>query len=170
MKDDQEKKIALRKRLPLAVGLFVLFFVGNVIWGSKFATTIWIAEGAALTILLGIIATMVGFVVLRALFLLAGELSLLIFLAQSYCNVPGHSPASDAALKSLTTLGLLYIGISFIRFLYKALKEDYGTVPNQKSQKEKIAFVIICLMFMAMFLWEIFLVMKPIVLDLCVFK
>lgn len=165
-------KILIKKedRIPYLISLAItlVFFAGVHFLGNYFFEVMWIIIAILLAILISIISIYAGFAVLKSLFLVAAELSLLIYLAQSYCSVSGHTTSSDAALKSLVSLGLLYIAISFFRSLYGIAKTHYKKVEKERWHKEKIMTVSLYLIFAGMFTWEIFLIMKPIILGLCV--
>ena len=150
-----------------AVGITAVSFLGIHFFGNQFVGVMWAILGVLLVILLGIIAMWAGILVVRSLFVVAGELSLLIFLAQSYCNVPGRSTPGNEALKSLLIVGLLYIGFLFLNSLLKALKETYNKMERDESTKEKIFVITVFLLFSALFVWEVYLVIGPIIRNLC---
>jgi len=168
----KERLVQFKKRLPTiaAVITVIVLLLGSVFFGSNFLEVTWIIDGTLLAVLILILALTAGFVVLKSLFLVAAELSLLIFLAQSYCSAPQRSAASNSALKSLLAVGFLYIVFSFAHSLYKALKENYQMVKREKLSIEKISSVFFYPMFIGLFVWEIYLVMQPIILALCINK
>lgn len=175
---EQLKKLSKRIKLerkdikPFIISLIIVifFFLASHYFSNYFVSAIWIVNVILLAGLLFVIMTIAGFAVLKSLFLVAAELSLLIFLAQSYCAVPGHSIASNEALKSLLVFGILYIVVSFFHSLYKALKKNYKYVKNERWSNEKIVTVSLYLIFTVMFIWNIYLVIYPIIIDLCVYK
>ncbi len=166
-------KLLLRKEniLPAAFSLVItgLFFLGYRYFGSHFLAALGITEGVVLIALLAIIMFMAGFVVLRALFFVAAEISLLIFLAQSYCGVP-HTTSGNQALKSLLFLGFAYILVAFFRKFHEIIKQKYPVIAKERWSKEKLIFVTLFLIFSILLLWQIYLVVNPIVMDLCVYK
>lgn len=157
---------------PLIAGVVIstALLMGYHFLGSHLTIALWIVTAILLAVLLLIIIAVAGFIVLKALVLVATELSLLIFLAQSYCDVPNRSASSGEALKSLLAVGLVYVVISFIFSLHKVLKEDFKGIKDEKWSKDKIAIVVLALVFAGLFIWEIYLVVRPIVQNLCVFK
>lgn len=161
-----------RKTLALSVSLLItlVFLVGTHYLGSYFTSTIWIFNAALLGFLLSVIMLIAGFAVLKALFFVAAELSLLIYLAQSYCEIPSRLPASDDALKSLLVVGILYIAVSFFRSLYETIKNNYKKLENEKWAWEKILTVSLYLFFTFLFIWQVYRVMDPILSNLCVYK
>ncbi len=111
-----------------------------------------------------------GFFILNALFLVAAELSLLIFLAQAYCAVPQRTAQADLALKTLVVAGLIYIAAKFIYEFRNKAQDKLKAIQKEKWSKEKVFFVVCFAVFTVWFIWQICLVMSPIVSDLCVFR
>ena len=158
-------------RFVLALTIPAIFFVGYAAIGIYFFEAIWIINGILLGVVLLIVAVIAGFAVVRSLFLVAGELSLLIFLSQSYCEVTVRAPASDAALKNLLVLGLLYIGITFVRSLYEISKKNYRKVRGRERwPATQVATIALSVILTGLFLWQIYLVVGPIIANLCVYR
>jgi hypothetical protein len=158
-------------RFILALAIPAVFFLGYAVLGASLFEAVWILNGVFLGVILVIVAVIAGFAVVRSLFLVAGELSLLIFLSQSYCAVPARVAASDVALKNLLMLGLLYIFITFIQSLYKITKENYRRVKDrQRWPATQIITIALFLILTGLFLREIYLVVWPIISNLCVYK
>jgi hypothetical protein len=137
----------------------------------------WIIVGALLTVSIALIAILAGFVVVKSLFLIAAELSLLIFVAQSYCAAPARSPLSDDALRSLILLGLIYIIVAFIQSLYAAISERFEKIGKSTRVSRvpgwnirKIIITTLFFIFSILFLVEIYLVIQPIIAGLCVYR
>src|SRR5689334_11222581 len=90
---------SLRQRLPfVAIGLSVIYGAVLVLGGTTLYGAAWIVFGFMLTVLMAIMAVMAGMAVIQSLFVVAAELSLLIFLTQAYCAAPGRLPQNNAAL------------------------------------------------------------------------
>lgn len=161
-----------KKTLALAASLLIalIFVFGTHYLGSYFTSAMWIINTITLGLLLSFFMIIAGFAVLKSLFFVAAELSLLIFLAQSYCAVPNRLAAGNDALKSLLVIGILYIAVSFFRSLYAAIKDNYKKVENEKWSWEKIFTVSLYLFFTFLFVWQVYRVMEPIVFNLCVYK
>src|SRR5271167_4867171 len=107
-----------------ALIVFVVAYLSSV----SLLGAAWIVVGALLTISIALIAILAGFVVVKSLFLIAAELSLLIYLAQSYCEAPVRTALGDDALRSLILLGLIYIGVAFVQGLYAAIGERFNKI------------------------------------------
>lgn len=157
---------------PLFVSIAgaLFFFLGFYFLGNYFTEIMWIVVLALLGILLSIIMWIAGFAVLKSLATVGAELSLLIFLAQSYCGVPNRLTQNDAALKSLIIFSIIFIIFAFGRSLYTTLKDDYKTIRKERWSKEKIGVVTLFLIFTGLLIWEIYLVVSPIIYNLCIYK
>ncbi len=156
--------------LVISIIIIFLFFLGFHFLGNYFTGTIWIINTIILGFLILIIMIMAGFAVLKSLFLVAAELTLIIFLAQSYCDVPTRFTPGDKALKSLLVIGVLYIIISFCRSLYEVIKNNYRKVKKDRWSIGEIIIITIYSIFAIMFIWQIYQVVSPIILNLCVYR
>lgn len=156
--------------LITSVAIASVFFLGNYFLGKQFLDIMWIFVAVMLSVILLMLLILAGFAVLKSLFLVSAEISLLIFLSQSYCNVPNRSIDGDKALKSLLVVGLIYITLNFCRSLYEALRKNYKAVENERWSKDKVIAVALFLIFAGLFLWQVFLVISPIIMNLCVYK
>ena len=148
----------------------ILLFFCLYYFSKYFVNTLLIINVILLIVIFSVILIMAGYAVIKSLFVVSAELSLLIFLSQSYCAAPGHSIASDEALRSLLVVGVLYIVVSFLYSLYNALKKNYKYVKNERWSKEKIFTVFLYLFCLVIFIWYIYLVMNPIFLALCIYR
>jgi hypothetical protein len=116
--------------------------------------------------------TIAGATVFKTFFLLGAEVSLLIFLAQSYCHTEyiARTPESDQALGALIVASGLYIlylvGVS----LFKALIEYYKRIEQDKWTFEKIFTIVSFLVFVWYFLSLIADVVTPILADICIYR
>jgi ABC-type multidrug transport system permease subunit len=111
-----------------------------------------------------------GFIVLKSLFNVAADLSLLLLLSQSYCNISNRPPSSDTALQGILFIGLLYVIVEFIGSLRKALKEYFKNTEYKEKKNDKIIITLIFILFAVWILYAISLVIIPIVNDSCVYK
>ena len=162
---------SLRRRLPaVAIVLSVGYAVILVLGGSSLYGAAWVVLGFLLVILMGIVAFTAGMAVVQALFVVAAELSLLIFLTQAYCVAPVRGPQNDAALASLFTVGILYIGFIFLKSLWDALTARYHKLADNPSAPRRVTSIVMFLLFTGIFIWDLYLVMGPIMAGLCVYK
>ncbi len=161
----------LKKSLPfIAIGISILYLIVLFVTNATLIGSLWILLGILFAILMGVIAVIAGMAVIKALFVVAAELSLLIFLAQSYCSVSVHSIENNEALKNLFTVGILYIGFIFLQSLWSILKEHYQRVHGQGWRYERSFTTAAYVVFVCLFLWQLYLVVSPIVINLCVYK
>lgn len=158
------------KPFLVSATIAALFLIGYYYLGNHFGIVMMYITLILLVLMVALIGLVAEFMVLKSLFFVAAELSLLIFLAQSYCDVQGRTIPGDQALKNLLVFGLVYIGFTFCRSLYKALHEHYKVMKDDPWSKEKIGTITLFLIFTGMFIWQIYLIMNPIVLDLCVYR
>ncbi len=110
------------------------------------------------------------FSVMKSLFEVAAGLSLVIFLSQTYCALPIKDISGITALKSLVTIGILYIIFNFFNILYKELKKYQSKLEGKNEKKEEVVISTMFLVFVCLFIWEIYLVVNPIIMNLCVYK
>lgn len=168
----QKNTIKKENIIPLifSIAIAFLFFLGYSLLGDRFNNSIWIITGIMLAVFIYLIMFIASFAVMKALFFVAAELSLLIFLAQSYCDVKSRPAGSDEALQSLLIIGLVYIIYSFFRTLFDISKKNYQPVKNEKWSSQKIVSVALFLFFAGVFVWQIYLVVNPVIANLCVYK
>jgi len=152
----------------VSVTIVSLFFSIYQLLGDRFEMVMNIMTTVLLGLLLLVIIVVASFDVLGSLFLVAAELTLLIFLAQSYCNITDRPPSGDEALKILLSIGILYIGLKFARSLHNAIKTSYRKIENKCWSLEKIMTVSLYLIFVVLFISQIYYVVGPILNSLCV--
>ncbi len=153
-----------------AVSLTIVFFLDSTYFNNRALYVLAILALLALATVVSIIAIQAGFTILKSLFLLSAELSLLFLLAQSYCDATSVASAGDNALRTLVGLGIAYISYRFYVELKEALKKKLESLPQKGWPKEKVIVVLIFLFYAFVFIYGIYQVVSPIVLDLCVFK
>jgi len=167
------EKLSKRKdivSLIIFIGIALVFLISYYFWGNHVVEAMGITAGIVWVVLILLIMLIAGFTVLKSLFLFAGELSLTIFLGQSYCSAQWRSSVSDEALRDLLVVAFLYIIVSFGRSLWGALKEYYKRVKKERWSIAKIFAILLFLIFIVWFLREIYLVVSPIILNLCVYN
>jgi len=162
------------KRKIAALILFAVFafipFVDSSFFHGQLLSILWIFDLVMIAFLLSVILVLAAFAIMESLVEVAAGLSLLIFLAQSYCAVPSHTIAGDNALKGLLGVGLVYVSYYFLRSLYKSLSENLKKIEDKKWSWEKILFVVLFLIFTTLLAWDIYQIVQPIISNLCVYK
>ena len=106
-----------------------------------------------------------GVVVFKSLFLIGAELSLIIFIADSYCKISQRTQLSDNALKNIFIFGIMYIAIIFIKSIFNEVK-----ILEKKYNDRPWIVTLLFLLCMALFLMQLCLVIYPIMINLCVYK
>jgi hypothetical protein len=123
-----------------------------------------------LTIIFTIVWYFAAHAVLKSLFGVSAGLSLVIYLAQSYCAVPAAMRTADNALKSLVVFGMIFIGIEFCTSLYKEGMARSNQFMEVNDHKWPWLILILFAIFTGIFVWQVVQVIVPIVNDLCVYK
>jgi hypothetical protein len=113
--------------------------------------------------------TLAGHAVMKSLFLVGASLSLIIFLAQSYCEAPNLTQSGNDALKTLLAFGFLYITFDFLRSLYKEIIARSKTLQHANDGKRPWLFLIPFALFVGIFIWQIVQVLMPILQNLCIY-
>ena len=114
--------------------------------------------------------SMAGIVVFRALFFIGASFTLMIFLAQTYCDVPAASRTADAALQSLFGFGVLYIGFLFFNSLRKELSQSLSHLGDVYDGKKPWLIVTLFGLFVGLFVWQLYQVIHPVILNLCIYN
>jgi hypothetical protein len=107
--------------------------------------------------------------VMKSLFWVGASLSLMIYLAESYCSLPSNARTGNDALKTLIAIGLIYITVDFFRTLYKEFTTRSKTLKEIDGQTPWF-LVVPFAVFTGLLVWQIYQVMDPIVLNLCIYK
>lgn len=153
-----------------AISIALFFVFDTTYFHNRLVTTLWIFLAFVASILVAWLFLKAGFTVLRALFLLSAEISLLIFLAQSYCDVRLVTSPGDDALRGLLTLGIIYVSYEFFKHLKKALVDRLHSFPEKRWSWEKMLAVSLFLLFTVSFVWAVVQVVDPIVSNLCIYR
>lgn len=121
---------------------------------------------------------MAGIAIFRSLLVSSAILSIVIFLAQSYCNLPTNLHSADDALKSIFGFGMIYSVSVFMIALYKEMmgdekkeKKSHLTIFKEINEG-KISWIILCLyvLSMAIFISQIYQVMRVLINNMCIYK
>ncbi|MCE9541841.1 hypothetical protein K8R03_04795 [Candidatus Kaiserbacteria bacterium] len=163
----------LQKGENLIPMLLAIAITGIALFDSNYLhnellTVMFVLASLLFIVLLSVIFAYAGYIVLKSLFLLSAELSLLIFLAQEYCNTGVHT--GDDALRSLVALSILYILYVFFKSLWTALVKEKDNIPDKQWTKEGIIIIGFFLISVISLLWMIYQVASPIILGLCVYR
>ncbi len=167
---DFNKDTALR--FFVFVSIMGLVFVAVTFFGQSFSN---LGKNFALAMLAILVLgtwIMAGHAVVKSLFFVGASLSLVIYLAQTYCEVSAASRtvAGDQALKTLIIFSLVYIGFDFFCSLLKEIKDRSNTLKEINNGKKPWLILILLGLFAGFFVAEIYLVLSPIVGQLCVYR
>jgi amino acid permease len=153
----------------------LLVFTGIFVLGQFFPTVPLVMFSLVFSILLFLLWFFAGKVVFDSLMETAGTagviVSVIIFLSTSYCNLPEDIQTADDSLKFLFSFGLLYAGFLF----YGAFRKNFDTMFDELKKgpsKEKTPWWILALfvLLIILFLWQFYLVVNPIIHNLCIYK
>lgn len=149
----------------------ILIFVDKTYLGNYLLNILLGVNVVMLTIFAVIVLALVGVAIMEALFYISAGLSLIIFLSQSYCDALPHTSSGDSSLKFLIMTGFIYLVFQFFKIFYKGVLkyfEDFKKIKKEYFWKTIlfVFFIIIALTFLS----SLFQVIKPIILDLCVYK
>lgn len=154
----------------LVLSIAAVVFVGMTFFQDSFQKIGYSALLIELFVLVTVAWALAGHAVMKSLFLVGASLSLIIFLAQSYCDVPHLTQSSSDALKTLIAFGFIYICVSFLRALYKEVAERTKTLKQIGNGKNLWIFLIPFALFVGLFVWQIVQVLMPILQNLCIYK
>ena len=164
------------------IGITIAVFVVGVTFNIKITTvalTIIFILFSFLTLFTWLMA---GLAVFRALFVVGAGLSLVIFIGQSFCDVPVKFHTADSSLMNIIGFGLLYVGGLFIVSLYKELYGDKEAKSDSRQKgmiklfkdmnggKNPWLILVLYALFLGLFLWQLYQVINPIIDNLCVYS
>jgi hypothetical protein len=146
--------------------LFSYLFFSHYLLGTlqTLAIILW-------SFMLLVIMFFAGFMVTKSFIKIGAGISLIIFLAQSYCKVP-HISSTDDALKTLIIIGFFTITYDFLFSLYESSLKLLEII-NKNDKRwpiEKLIIIGLFILFALLFVCIIYQVIKPIILDLCIYK
>ncbi len=154
------------------VGIAIITFIG-----TGFSTAI---APAIFTIIFSVLCLfiwfMAGSAVFRSLIVAGVSLSIIIFLAQTYCSLPQELHTADDSLRGLFGFGMIYSSFLFLHSLYHELKGDQQRKGSIKIMEEiyegKLPWLVIVLfaIFIGLFLFQLMQVVTPIIGSLCIYQ
>ena len=174
-------KLNLKKEKVVPFTVF-LVIVTVVFFVAKFFNLNLLSLGPVvfaivLSILCLIAWFMAGIAVFRSLVVASVSMSVIIFLAQTYCALPNTTQTGIDALKGLFGFGMIYSAIIFIDSLYKELMGDKnkGSKGSLKyleeiyDGKKPLMILIPYAIFIGLFIWQLYDVLVPIIHNLCIY-
>lgn len=179
-------RIRTDKRFAL---LFTVYLVTAI--GASFAFVYWEEQIRIFALAFSVIGLLVltiftwslaALAVFRALMVVGAGLSLILFIAQSYCALDVAERLANDSLRSLIGISILFIGVILVVRLRRELfgdpegKREFDKVGVLKSMRDandgKDSFIILILYasFMGLILGQLFEVLYPIFNNLCIYK
>ncbi|MBX9906577.1 hypothetical protein K2X96_01610 [Patescibacteria group bacterium] len=169
-------KLDLRKEkvisLLLTLVLTTLIFLDNNYFDHVLLTSTYFFSMAFLAVLLVAIMLLAGHAVYKSAIHASVGFGVLIFLAQTYCNLETKTPDGIEALNTLWTIGFIFIVYEFFNKLQEAYKAHTKPLRDDiKTKKwEPTLLMVIYSIFILIYISLITKVLTPIVLDLCIYK
>jgi len=158
--------------LALTLVLTTLIFLDNNYLDHILLTSSYFLSMAFLAVVLVAIMLLAGHAVYKSAIHASVGFGVLIFLAQTYCNLDTKTSDGIEALSTLWTVGFIFIVYEFFNKLQEAYKAH--TKPLQADIKTKkwepILLMAIYSIFILAYISLITKVLTPIVLDLCIYK
>lgn len=169
-------KLDLRKEkiisLALTLGLTVLIFVDNNYFDHVLLTSTYVFSMTFLAVVLVAVMLLAGHAIYKSAIHASVGFGVLIFLAQTYCNLDTKTTDGIEALNTLWTVGFIFIVYEFFNKLQEAYKAH--TKPLREDIKTKkwqpTLLMAIYSIFILVYISLITKVLTPIVLDLCIYK
>lgn len=157
--------------------LILILIIGIVIIGSVFFNLGPKFFAVTLSILFIITWWKAGVVVFKSLIEISVGLTIILYLSELYCKTPRLVSAGDDALKTLIGFGLIYIGITFFKSLWKALmgnkdentKGDINLFKEVNGGKHSFLILIPYVLFVGLFIYQLWQVIDPILDNLCIY-
>lgn len=179
-------RVRTNKKFALLFTLYLLVtavaFFAFIKWGEQITTTALILSAIGLAFLTLFTWSLAALAVFRVLMVVGAGLSLILFIAQSYCALDLTARLADDSLRSLVGISVLFIGVIFVIRLRRELfgdpegKREFDKVGVLKSLRDandgKDSFLILVLYasFMGLILSQLFQVLYPIFNNLCVYQ
>lgn len=178
-------RVVTDKRFAL---LFVLYLVTVI--GASFVFTIWEEQVKMFFLVFSFIGlvtltlftwSFAALAVFRSLMVIGAGLSLVLFIAQSYCALDVAERVANDSLRSLIGISVIFIGFIFIIRLYRELfgdskaKREFDKLGALKvlrdinKGKDSVIILILYASFMGLILGQLFEVLYPIFNNLCIY-
>jgi hypothetical protein len=172
------EKLEINKENYKVFIIFIAFVIGSVLLVSFFPTLGTVFFIISFSVLCLITWFMASVVIFRSLFVIGGGLSLMIFIAKTYCDLPLSQHTADSSLQTLFYFGIMYLVWLFFNSLYKELLGDKETeskgslkkIEEIYDGKKPLLIVIPYAIFIGLFLYQLYTVMNPIIHSLCIYK
>ena len=155
------------------LALMIAASVASVVfWHKDFFTFLLGVDLISFALLALALMTVVGIAGMKALVEISAGLSLIVFLAESYCGQGIVRTAnSDLALKLLIAIALVYLVFNFFRVFIQGITGYFDTLTEEKHRiLLKWVSTIFFLCIVGVFLGTLYEVMRPIILGLCIYQ
>lgn len=162
-----------RREVVVYLGVLLIatvVFIGMTLYKDAFQKLTYGLLFVELLIVITYTWFLAGHAVMKSLFFVGASMSLVIFLAQSYCQSPNLTPSGNQALMTLVGFSMFYIGFDFLRALYKEVTERLHSFKQVNNGKSPWFFLLPFAFFVGLFVWQVWQVIEPILKGLCVYR
>lgn len=150
---------------------FTVFFVCiSYLFNTSFNSVLYGFIFGFILVIFTVVMFLSGLIVLKSLFRVGAEISLLLFISQSYCSISDNlqTGMSTEAIKFLIISGLIFVASSFFKNIWKSFKELKGKISTEKNNKfECGSFLLMLAIMIAFFICLLILTLWPIIENLC---
>ncbi|HCC05165.1 TPA: hypothetical protein DEP58_02560 [Patescibacteria group bacterium] len=169
---EEIKKFA--KKQKIIFFSFLVVFVGINILSQFFPTFPFIFFFVVFSVLLALLWFLAGKVVFDSLVEIAGTagviVSVIIFLTTSYCNLPNEVRTADTSLVFLFSFGSIYSLFLFYKAFNKNLDKMFDELKTVSDKKTPWWILVLFIILLILLLWQFYLVIDPIIKNLCIYK
>lgn len=168
------KKIVSNREKLIQFSIFLMLsafvFVGMIFFKETFQIIGSVIFLIALIVLTLVASVFAGHAIMKSLFLIGASLSLIIFLAQSYCSLSNLTRSGNDALKMLLVSSAIYLGFDFFKSLYKEVISHTKKMKEANNGKSPWILLIPFAFFVGIFLWQLYQIIFPILSSLCIYN
>lgn len=174
MKKQAEKLLTYfnlkRENIPQFIAFIVIVAVAVFFFNRYLPLAGYVLILITLSVLAIVTSILAGRAVMKALFWIGADLTLIIYLSQSYCAASEKIRHADDSLKMLLVFGLGLVLIKFVLSLYKEMSVHLKKFREINDNKMPWILLIPFALFTGLFLLQIYQVISPIILSLCVYN
>ncbi len=155
--------------LILAVLFTALVFADNNYFNHQLLSGLSIVAIFSIGFVFTVIMLVSGYAVYKALLHASVGFGVLIFMAQTYCDLPNQTSEGLQALTFLWGTGLVFISYDFITKFQEAYKEHKKRFEKDGSSWESRLTMSAYVLFVVFYLICIYRVLTPIISGLCIY-
>jgi hypothetical protein len=155
--------------LIFAIIFTTLVFADNNYLNHQLLSSLSIVAIVAIGFVLIVIMIVSGYAIYKAVLHASVGFGVLIFMAQTYCDLQTQTPEGLQALTFLWGMGLIFISYDFITKFQEAFKEHKKRFENAGKSWEYKLTMVAYILFVVFYLACIYQVLTPIISGLCIY-